>query len=46
MIAMRNRLMHGYAAVDRDIVWDVLARHATDLEEKLFAIATETPRPE
>jgi uncharacterized protein with HEPN domain len=23
MIGMRNRLVHGYAAVDHDIVWDV-----------------------
>jgi uncharacterized protein with HEPN domain len=25
IIGMRNRLVHGYAAVDHDIVWDVVA---------------------
>jgi len=25
IIGMRNRLVHGYAAVDHDIVWDVAA---------------------
>jgi uncharacterized protein with HEPN domain len=26
IIGMRNRLVHGYAAVDHDIVWDVITR--------------------
>lgn len=26
IIGMRNRLVHGYAAVDHDIVWDVVTR--------------------
>ena len=25
MIGMRNRLVHGYASVDHDIVWDVVS---------------------
>jgi|SRR5215213_8293841 len=35
MIGMRNRLIHGYDAVDVAIVWDVLSRHAPALGEEL-----------
>ncbi|MGB8352609.1 MAG: DUF86 domain-containing protein [Chthoniobacteraceae bacterium] len=38
IIGMRNRLIHGYDAVDYDIVWDVLANHAPALVEKIPAI--------
>jgi len=31
MIGMRNRLVHGYAAVDHDIVWDVASVDIPDL---------------
>jgi len=32
---MRNRLVHGYAAVDHDIVWDVVT---ADLSEMINAL--------
>lgn len=39
IVGMRNRLVHGYASVDHDIVWDVvsgdLARVIDALEELL-----------
>jgi uncharacterized protein with HEPN domain len=38
IIAMRNRLIHGYDGVDYEIVWDVLANHAPALAENLGAI--------
>lgn len=31
MAGMRDRLVHGYFAVDYDIVWDVAANHAVAL---------------
>ena len=43
IIAMRNRLIHGYDGVDCDIVWDVLHAHAPRLVESIPAIiAAET----
>lgn len=38
IIAMRNRLIHGYDGVDEDIVWDVLATQAPALAAALPAI--------
>lgn len=35
IIAMRNRLIHGYDGVDYEILWDVLARRAPDLVREL-----------
>ncbi len=35
IIGMRNRLVHGYAAVDHDIVWNVVS---TDLREMIDAL--------
>lgn len=39
LIGIRNRLVHGYASVDHDIIWDVvtddLARLVADLEQAL-----------
>lgn len=39
IIGMRNRLVHGYASVDHDIIWDVvtddLPRLISDLEGQL-----------
>ncbi len=43
IIAMRNRLIHGYDGVDCDILWDVLTSFAPDLAEKLPAIQANYP---
>jgi uncharacterized protein with HEPN domain len=32
---MRNRLVHGYGAVDRDVLWDVIHDDLPDLIAKL-----------
>ncbi|MCP4204186.1 MAG: DUF86 domain-containing protein [bacterium] len=32
---MRNRLVHGYASVDHDIVWDVVAGDLTEVIDSL-----------
>jgi len=43
IIGMRNRLIHGYDAVDYEIVWDVLANYVPVLVDKIPAIIkTET----
>ena len=31
IVGMRNRLVHGYASVDHDIVWDVVAADLPEL---------------
>ena len=41
MIGMRNRLIHGYDAVDDEIVWDVLTNYAPALVEKIPVIIKE-----
>jgi uncharacterized protein with HEPN domain len=38
IIGMRNRLVHGYDAVDYEIVWDVPANYAPALAIKIPAI--------
>lgn len=35
IIGMRNRLVHGYAAVDRDVLWDVVHDDLPDLIAQL-----------
>lgn len=40
IIGMRNRLVHGYAAVDRDIVWAVVT---IDLPALIAALDREAP---
>lgn len=37
IIGMRNRLIHGYADVNPDIVWSVVTRDAPAMVEKLRA---------
>ena len=32
IIALRNRLIHGYDSVDDEIVWDVITRKLADLD--------------
>lgn len=39
IIGMRNRLIHGYDAVDLDVLWDVVSH---DLPELLAALKTST----
>jgi uncharacterized protein with HEPN domain len=41
MTGMRNRLVHGYASVDHDIVWDVVA---LDLPELIRTLEAATRR--
>lgn len=38
MADMRNRLIHGYAEVDLDTVWDVVTNHLPQLIQTLRAI--------
>jgi uncharacterized protein with HEPN domain len=38
MTDLRNRLIHGYAEVDLDVVWNVVDEHLPPLIEKLRAI--------
>lgn len=45
MAGMRDRLIHGYLAVDYDIVWDVAANHATLLCEAIRQILDRDERP-
>jgi uncharacterized protein with HEPN domain len=35
---MRNRIIHGYASIDYEMVWVVINRDIEDLDEKLIAI--------
>ena len=43
VVGMRNRLIHGYDAVDRDVLWDTLHDDLPPLIEQLRA-ALETPK--
>ncbi len=46
IIAFRNRLIHGYDAVDLEILWDVLQHYAPALEREIAAIlAAENQLP-
>jgi uncharacterized protein with HEPN domain len=38
IVGMRNRLVHGYASVDHDIVWDVVSGDLADVIEALEAL--------
>jgi uncharacterized protein with HEPN domain len=41
MVAMRNRLIHGYSSVNWDIVWDTCTRNIPVLIEQLEQLLTE-----
>jgi len=41
IIGMRMRLVHGYASVDHDIVWDVVVNHIPPLREKVRQALSE-----
>jgi len=45
MAGMRDRLIHDYGGVDYQIVWDVAANKAADLEAKLRPILEASDRP-
>ena len=38
IVSLRNRLIHGYAAVDMDILWEILTHDLPTLLEALRAI--------
>ena len=40
LIGMRNRLVHGYAAVDHDVIWDVVTGDLPDLIAALQAASS------
>ncbi len=41
IIGMRNRLVHGYDAVDADILWDIVQQDLPPLIKQLEAIVQE-----
>jgi uncharacterized protein with HEPN domain len=41
IIALRNRLIHGYASVDSEIVWDVIEHKLAALRETARALLEE-----
>jgi uncharacterized protein with HEPN domain len=44
MMGMRNRLIHGYFAIDLDIVWETIYQNIDPLEQLIAAIlAAEYP---
>ncbi|NIN49549.1 MAG: DUF86 domain-containing protein, partial [Gemmatimonadales bacterium] len=38
IVGMRNRLVHGYASVDHDIVWDVVTGDLAEVIDSLEAL--------
>jgi uncharacterized protein with HEPN domain len=46
IVALRNRLIHGYDAVDFDIVWKILTVHVPPLIAGLEAIVRATENAE
>lgn len=43
IVAMRNRMIHGYDQVDFDILWDVIELHLPPLIEQLRDIVDSKP---
>ena len=41
IVGMRNRLVHGYATVDHDIIWDVVAGDLTSIIGALEALLAD-----
>lgn len=41
MIGTRNWLVHGYDAIDYQIIWDVLTKHLTLIRTQAFQILTD-----
>jgi len=44
VVSMRNRLIHGYDAVDRDVLWDTLREDLPPLIEELRAVLETAER--
>jgi len=42
IIGMRNRLVHGYASVDHDIIWDVVSGDLREVMESLEALLSDS----
>lgn len=42
IVGMRNRLIHGYASVDHDIVWDVVSGDLVGVIEALEELLPDT----
>ena len=42
IVGMRNRLAHGYASVDLDIVWDVVSGDLIEVVDALEALLSES----
>lgn len=45
IVAMRNRLAHGYTGVNNDTVWQVIENEIPDLLAALRDLSTETQGP-
>ncbi|MDR1227187.1 MAG: DUF86 domain-containing protein [Prevotellaceae bacterium] len=41
MIAMRNRVIHGYGKIDDDIIWGTVVRHLPLLREEVKGLPGE-----
>ena len=41
IVGLRNRLIHGYDAVDADIVWDIAQHHVPRLKQQIEALLDE-----
>lgn len=45
MVAMRDRLIHGYFGVDYDLVWDVVQKRIPDLAREIGRIIGNRDEP-
>ena len=46
IVGMRNRLVHGYASVDHDIVWDVVSGDLAEVMDALQELLSDGPAAE
>jgi uncharacterized protein with HEPN domain len=46
IVAFRNVLVHGYAVLDHDVVWNVIHEHLPDLVSALDALLAELGPPD
>lgn len=45
IVALRNRVIHGYDSVDDEIVWDIVQHHVPALQSRLQAVLDEGDLP-